>query len=619
MRRTAGLRALARADQALPVALRFPDSLLQRVRWLFLAFALLLDALWLVYAPWYPGAVPAARLAAAGALLVIAGWGVGRYLGRFGGFLPDLAPPVALAVIALVLQADVFVVPLAFGWMLFHSLYGGVALTAFKVVHYVIAVELGVIVAGEPVLGLAPRTITNVLVFVVIAAVMQVLKTSLERSALQSRRERVLADAGRRLLSARRSADIDAATAAAAWELLDDEDAIVSLWRRDDDDFTPVRVEAAELEPELPSIPASAFAESARSRLRRGEPYVVGVDTSQRLAQQHGFDYTGQTVVIVPLSIQGTVMGALVLAATVRVDHDLLAVLRRFGIEISLALERAEAMERLGDYAHELQAANREMRRASRVKDEFLSSVTHELRTPLTAIAGFASTLLRRWDSLASDDAQRFVAIIERHALRQRRLVDDLLTVTRLEAQAVEPRRVVVDLRDLALDVVAEVASSVGAVTVTAPGAPTAWADPDHLARILINLLTNAEKYGAPPIAVEIPPALPDEPAEIRVVDHGPGIDEGFLPRLFSRFEQASSGDDRQSSGVGLGLAIARELARRNRGDLVYEPTPGGGATFVVTVPNARAAERDAAEGEPANGGVGAPVHDSAAGARRAP
>lgn len=578
-------RVLVRAGRVLPAPLRYPEALLDRLRWLFLAFAQLVYAIAFVAALAFPGAGVAARLVAAAAVVAVSAWAYARYLGHLAGFFPDLVPPLSLGVLGWVLQTDLFALPLAFTSMLFHATYGTLLLTAAKVVHYIAAVEVSLARAPDVVLGFTPQSITNVVVLVAITVVMRMLRQSLKAHATRARYEEVLSAAGQRLLSARRVEDIHATAATAARTLLDDPAAVVSVWRREDEDYTPVRVEHHGAEVRLSTVQVDDFPQGARQRLRRGDPHVVGVELSRRLYERFGLDYAGETVVVVPLSLQATMMGALVLARRASAGPPFLDVLRRFGVELSLALERVEAMERLGDYTHELQVANRRLRRAGRVKDDFLANVTHELRTPLTAIAGFADTLINRWDHLNGRDARRFVRIIQRHAVRQQRLVDDLLMVTRLQAEVVDPRRVEIPLRDLVLDVVAELSREVDSVTVQAPGDVTGWADPDHIARILINLLTNAAKYGAPPIEVHAPVPLPDEPAEIRVVDHGPGIDDDFLPRLFSRFEQASSGDSRSSSGVGLGLSISRELARRNGGDLRHEATPGGGATFVVSLP----------------------------------
>jgi len=124
---------------------------------------------------------------------------------------------------------------------------------------------------------------------------------------------------------------------------------------------------------------------------------------------------------------------------------------------------------------------------------------------------------------------------------------------------------------------------------------------PYHVHQIISNLLTNSAKYGQPPVILECAPV--GDGVELRVRDQGPGVDPEFVPRMFERFSQASSGDTRTSAGFGLGLSITRDLAVANGGDLRYEPNLPTGACFIVrfpTVPARQSPTLPLAVGDPA-------------------
>jgi signal transduction histidine kinase len=212
---------------------------------------------------------------------------------------------------------------------------------------------------------------------------------------------------------------------------------------------------------------------------------------------------------------------------------------------------------------------------------DFVSTASHEFRSPLAAILGFAETLEVQWDSLHDADRQRYVGTIQRQAERLARLTEDLLTVTRLSGPAMEtvPEslscRTLVDgaLRLVELD-----------VTVSVPDDVGVHVDPGHFEDVLVNLLTNAGKYGATPI--EVTGTVDDDEVVVRVVDHGPGIPEEFQQHMFDQFSRDRRAA-REHPGSGLGLSIVRGLLEHNGGSVAYEDTPGGGATFVVRLPRA--------------------------------
>jgi len=256
---------------------------------------------------------------------------------------------------------------------------------------------------------------------------------------------------------------------------------------------------------------------------------------------------------------------------------------------VSAAWQRVVLLRRLRE-------TNDELVQAAEIKDDFIAAVSHELRTPLTSVVGFVDVLLRGWDRL--DDAQKreYLELVRAQAGRQRELVDDLLSMSRIVAGELHTTPSVVDVAGA---VAATIAAA--AVEVTVSGAadlPPAWADRRHIEQILANLLINAGKYGAPPYEVHL--SSRDGEVHVAVVDHGVGVPETFVAHLFDRFSQANTGDGRSASGVGLGLAISAELAAANHAEVSYSPTPGGGATFTLALPTAATAPDEAAPvGEP--------------------
>ena len=212
------------------------------------------------------------------------------------------------------------------------------------------------------------------------------------------------------------------------------------------------------------------------------------------------------------------------------------------------------------------------VRKADELKDHFLAVTAHELRTPLTAILGNAELLHREWDRLEPGERRECCATMERQANVLRALVEDLLTLSAIEAGRVE-----LDL--CPTEVGTAVAHAVvtcglrGEVAIRGAAGVRALADPRRLEQILTNYLTNARKHGAGPIGVEVSGA--DRWVELRVTDRGPGVSAEFAPSLFQKFSQAAQAGGR-ARGCGLGLAIVRSLAEAQGGVVWYEPIPVG-------------------------------------------
>jgi two-component system, OmpR family, phosphate regulon sensor histidine kinase PhoR len=234
------------------------------------------------------------------------------------------------------------------------------------------------------------------------------------------------------------------------------------------------------------------------------------------------------------------------------------------------------------------------LRRVEEMRADFIANASHELRTPLAALLGFIETL----QGTAKDDATarfKFLGIMQAQATRMARLIDDLLSLSRIELNAhLQPntqvdlvpivRQVVDGLQTLARDRGVEINVAVPADELTVLG------DRDELIRALENLVENALKYGAGGKRVDITASrgqtrASGSEARIAVRDYGPGIPSEHLPRLTERFYRVDVADSRSQGGTGLGLALVKHVLNRHAGRLTIESTLGEGATFTMHLP----------------------------------
>lgn len=266
------------------------------------------------------------------------------------------------------------------------------------------------------------------------------------------------------------------------------------------------------------------------------------------------------------------------------------------GRQVLALVENGRLTRELEGRAADLERANAELRSADEVKTSFLAIASHELRTPLTSIVGFATTMRIHWERIGDEEKLREVEAIERQARRLSRLAGDLLTMSCIEAGALEVRPDSFEASQAIRHALGELGPQVEAVRVICPAGLRVVADRDHVQQMLVNYLGNALKYGRRPITIEA--RAEDEWVELRVRDCGPGVPEDFRPRLFQRFAQAGTDTTRRGEGTGLGLSIVRGLARAQRGDAWYEANEPFGACFAVRLPRAR--ERSRAPTAPA-------------------
>ncbi|HET9258871.1 MAG TPA: HAMP domain-containing sensor histidine kinase [Acidimicrobiia bacterium] len=231
----------------------------------------------------------------------------------------------------------------------------------------------------------------------------------------------------------------------------------------------------------------------------------------------------------------------------------------------------------------------REVRRLSEeahtIKNDFVALVSHELRTPLTSIAGFSDTLLTSWEHLPETEVNEFLSIINRQAIYLGDLVEDVLVIPRLEANRLSLDPDLFDLGVLIEDVAQMVFPNGGRKSslVSLPDGVRVFADRRRVQQVLRNVMENARKYGGDQILVE--GFVLGDQYLIVVSDNGPGVPDEETQKVFENFEQLSKGDARDSSGMGLGLPIARRLARAMGGDVWYERRFPTGARFCFSLP----------------------------------
>ena len=238
-------------------------------------------------------------------------------------------------------------------------------------------------------------------------------------------------------------------------------------------------------------------------------------------------------------------------------------------------------------------------RAVERMRADFVANASHELRTPLASLIGFIDTLR----GPAQDDAEartRFLGIMAEQADRMRRLIDDLLGLSRIEITEHQPPTGRVDLGVLAAAEADAMAPILAARRITleralAEGAEAAPADAEQLGQVLRNLLENAARYGREGGTIRLSVAQAEAgprwqaPAGVvlTVSDDGPGIAPHHLPRLTERFYRVDRGRARNAGGTGLGLAIVKHIVNRHRGRLLIESEEGAGSTFRVWLPAA--------------------------------
>ena len=223
----------------------------------------------------------------------------------------------------------------------------------------------------------------------------------------------------------------------------------------------------------------------------------------------------------------------------------------------------------------------------SRAHTDFVANASHELRTPLAAISGYVETLSD--GGVDQSTSKRFLGIVQREAQRMQSLVEDLMTLSHLEAEKHDRPSEELDLGRLSARVVGEISSLQGKERVelagSEPGAIIVG-DASQLEQVLRNLIDNALKYGDPDQLVRVSVSRNGgSRIKLAVTDRGPGIEPEHLPHLTRRFYRTDPGRSRASGGTGLGLAIVKHIVERHGGELDIASTVGEGTTVTLSLP----------------------------------
>jgi two-component system phosphate regulon sensor histidine kinase PhoR len=225
-----------------------------------------------------------------------------------------------------------------------------------------------------------------------------------------------------------------------------------------------------------------------------------------------------------------------------------------------------------------------------RVRKEFVANVSHELRTPLAVIKGYIETLVDGHEEMESPDRERFLATIQRHTERLNSLLEDLLTLSRLESVNPGLERESIELRPHIHALLEDYRSRPDTrghtlVDDLDPAIDRLLVDPLKLTQVLNNLIDNALKYTPAGCRIEVAAHLKSDEVEIRVSDDGPGIPSADLPHIFERFYRVEKGRSREKGGTGLGLSIVKHIVQLHGGQVRAESALGQGVTFWLTFP----------------------------------
>jgi len=277
-----------------------------------------------------------------------------------------------------------------------------------------------------------------------------------------------------------------------------------------------------------------------------------------------------QTAHIGPLTLDGSVVG------TISIIDD---VSDRLATEHALR-KQIEAQRRARATAEQ----------ALHAKDEFLSTLSHEMRTPLNAVLGWARILLDR-QTLDHALVQRALQVIERNASAQTKMIDDMLDMARIVSGKLRLEMKTVDIVSIVIASVDVIMPSADARKIAVrthidPKTPLIVGDPDRLQQVIVNLLSNAVKFTDVGGSIEVRLDISDTEACLVVKDTGRGIAHAFLPHVFERFRQGDASSTRRHGGLGLGLALVRDLVELHGGSVSAQSAgEGKGATFTVRLP----------------------------------
>ncbi len=298
-----------------------------------------------------------------------------------------------------------------------------------------------------------------------------------------------------------------------------------------------------------------------------------------------------QSAMVVPLRARGQTFGAISFIyadSGRRYSQDDLSFAEDFARRAAMAIENAQALKDTDEARVREQVLRSEAELANRAKDEFLATVSHELRTPLSAILGWAVMLRRR---NLPEEIDRPLATIERNARLQTKLIEDVLDISRVISGKLVLNVGVTKVGDAVVAAVETVAPAAAAKNIVVTSEVedhelTTMADADRMQQIVWNLLSNAVKFTPRGGQITIRAARQATDICIAVTDNGEGIRRAMLPYLFEPFRQADASTTRRHGGLGLGLAIVRQLVLAHGGTVEADSQgEGKGSTFTVRIP----------------------------------
>ncbi len=257
-------------------------------------------------------------------------------------------------------------------------------------------------------------------------------------------------------------------------------------------------------------------------------------------------------------------------------------------IPIHLAVSKVQLKDRLMFTG--VMTDLRERKKVERLKNEFVSTVSHELRTPLTSIRGSLSLMKSSVLGQLPEPLQKMVEIADSNANRLSRLINDILDIEKIEAGKLTFHLSRLDIAEFTARMVEANEGyarnhDVKLVNGGCPDGIKLTADPDRLAQVVSNLISNAIKFTPPGGTVTLSVRVVGQSARFEVQDQGPGIPEEFKDKIFSKFAQADSSDTRSHGGTGLGLAISRAIIVAHGGDIGFESKPDAGTIFYFDLP----------------------------------
>jgi len=297
-------------------------------------------------------------------------------------------------------------------------------------------------------------------------------------------------------------------------------------------------------------------------------------------------------VITAPMNHRGRRLGSMgAVRREVRPFSDLdLVLLEMLAAHASIAVANALAFEELETAQARETAQLREhadrMAALEKAKSEFLQLASHELRSPIGVVRGYLSMLVD--GSLSANDLPKILPILMAKTQQMNLVINEMLETARLEAGPIELQKRLIDLRDVVRQAVEKMQPVAGEtpIQLRLPEREVpVLVDAARLETVIMNLLDNAVKYsrGEPHVTCAL--EVDGQIAEVEIRDEGIGIDQYDIPKLFERFSRISNEATHAIGGTGLGLYIARQLARQHGGDITVSSAPGVGTTFCVTVP----------------------------------